>query len=127
MHTLDEYLPNVISFKPQFKNDKLHRDLNSDFDQKDDLVEFFKALILCHQGTRRKTPSTYSKSNYKSIYSDEQAQLMLAESYQYLFVSRKNKTITLQCTHQNVRYDILVLQSFYSYDQRLTCIVIKQF
>lgn len=127
MATLDDYLPMRIDFKPNFHNNKLQKDLMFGSRLKEPILQLMKAAILCHQASKRKQPHKYSKSLYKSIYQSDEAQLMLAHSYGFNFISRQNKTVNISVLNTKERYDYMVIHTFSIFFQAISVIVIKPF
>lgn len=72
-----------------------------------------KAVIICHQASRREEPEPVSKSLFKSIYAEEESHLMLAHSYDFRFLDRQHKSIMIGVENEaRIKLDIMVTHCF---------------
>ena len=67
----------------------------------------------------------YARQTYKSLYKDEEAQLHFAHSFEYRFLKRKKRKVTILQEGAMRRYDEFLIRRIKVGDDYLTVSVVK--
>lgn len=133
-----EYLPNHVHFDPYFdcpeatelitteQGTPARRLLQAQLD------ELLTALVLCHHAVgstraERPEPSRAPRSAHKSLYKDEESQLQFAESFDYQFMSRRNRLLTILKRSAYARFDEVIIRRIPVGEDALTIQAVKPF
>lgn len=89
-------------------------------------------LALCHHATQMKNKTSftqskdvYSRQTYKSLFKDEEAQLHFAHSFDFRFLQRKKRKVTILQEGIKKQYDEFLIRRIKVGDDFLTVSVIK--
>ena len=111
-----EYLPNQIVVDQYFDCPKAQAVLSTNYvgpQQKrtqGNLDQFLKSLIICHHAhtSQKSQREQGSRSIFKSLYKEEEAQLQFADSFDYSLVLRKGKHITINRRGTQEKFEELI-------------------
>ena len=72
-----------------------------------------------------KSKDGYARQTYKSLYKDEEAQLHFAHSFEYRFLKRRKRKVTIMQEGVEHHYDEFIIRRIKVCDDYLTVSVVK--
>ena len=133
-----EYLPNHIYFDPYFDCPEALELISTQQTRpqqrllQDQFEEFLTALVLCHHAVpsskaNQREGSHATRASYKSLFKDEESQLQFAASFDYQFMSRRKRLLTILKRNTYARYDEIIIRKISCGDDSLTIQAVKPF